>query len=221
MALVLSIFSLKGGAQIIQGTLIFGGNLSQVDGDEVFGYNHLGLNVGAAAIVPFGENWSVSLEALYSQKGAHRRAQNPGKVLDGFYDYDLHYAEIPVLLHYTDKDVLTFGAGFSYNRLIDYKEVDRRTGALEHVAYESEPSSHDVQFLADLRFRLYKQLKMDLRYAYSLLPFRQADFYWRDVDVPEHRKQYNNVMTVRLMWVINERQSRKIQRETEIYNDLE
>lgn len=209
-------------SQIIQGALIFGANLTQVDGDEVFGFNNVGLNAGAAAIVPFGDNWSMSLEALYSQKGAHRKKQwnvdDPTR--DGSYDYNLNYAEIPLLVHYNDKDVMTFGAGFSYGRLVSYDEIDNRDPNYVYVEYEAPPSIHNVEFLADVRFRVYKNLKMNFRYSYSLFSYRDATFHWEGLDHPEERSQYHNVITWRLMWVINERQSRRTQKETEIFNDI-
>lgn len=224
LVVILCALSLTGFSQVIQGALIFGGNLTQVDGDEVYGFNNIGFNTGAAAIVPFGKKWSMSIEALYSQKGAHRKAKwkvdDPSNTVDGSYDYNLNYAEIPVLVHFNDKDVMTFGAGFSYGRLVNYDETDNRIDEFNTVEYESEPSIHDVEFLADIRFRVYKNLKMNFRYAYSLAPFREVDFHWDDVDHPEHRKQYNNVITWRMIWVINEKQSRRTQKDTEIYNDL-
>ena len=43
-------FNLK--AQVIKGALIAGFNMTQVDGDEVYGFKKIGFNVGAAAIIP-------------------------------------------------------------------------------------------------------------------------------------------------------------------------
>ncbi len=206
--------------QIIQGALIFGGNLSQVDGDEVYGFNNLGFNAGAAAIMPFGNNWSMTIEALYSQKGAHRKKQFnvDDETRNGSYDYDLSYGEIPVLIQYTDKDVMTFGAGLSYGRLIDYQEIDHRDPGYVVVEYDSPPSIHNVEVLGDIRFRVYEKLKMNFRYSYSLFSFRDAEFNWTGSDHPEERQQYHSVITWRMIWVINERQSKRTQKETEIYN---
>ena len=208
-------------AQIIQGALIFGGNLSQVDGDEVYGFNKVGFNAGASAIVPFNNNWSFSIEAIYSQKGAHRKAKFPREEVDGSYDYWLNYAEVPVLIYYNDKDVMTFGAGFSFGRLVQWDEKDNRINEFNWVDYESDPSINDFSVLGDIKFRVYKNLKMNFRYSYSLVSFREADFHWDYVDYPEHRSQFNNVISWRLIYVINEKQSRRKAKETQIYEDID
>lgn len=218
---VMIVVSGMASAQIIQGALIFGGNLSQVDGDEVYGFNKVGFNVGASAIVPFNDNWSFSIEALYSQKGAHRKAKFPNEEVDGSYDYWLNYAEVPVLIYYNDKDVMTFGAGFSFGRLVQWEEKDNRMNEFNWVEYESDPSINDFSVIGDVKFRVYKNLKMNFRYSYSLTAFREADFYWDYVDHPEHRSQYNNVISCRLIYVINEKQSRRKAKETQIYEDIE
>jgi hypothetical protein len=56
-------------AQSFLGALAFGGNLTQVDGDEMYGFKKLGFNVGVSAIYPFTDKWSMSIEASFSQKG--------------------------------------------------------------------------------------------------------------------------------------------------------
>lgn len=208
-------------SQFIQGALILGGNVSQVDGDEIYGFNKLGFNAGAAAIVPFTDSWSLSIEALYSQKGAHRGPLYPNEEVDGAYDYRLNYAEIPVLIMFTDKDVITFGAGFSFNRLVSYTEDDNRIDELNTVEYSGPPATNSFEVLGDMRFRVYKNLKMNFRYSYSIAPYREVDFYYEYLDHPEHRKQYNSVMTWRLIYVINEKQSRQTRKENEIINDMQ
>lgn len=57
-------------SQKIKGALIFGTNICQVDGDEVYGFHKFGFNTGVSAIIPFGNNnqWDITLETLYNQK---------------------------------------------------------------------------------------------------------------------------------------------------------
>ncbi|MDD5508213.1 MAG: hypothetical protein PHD25_07755, partial [Bacteroidales bacterium] len=68
-------FSVTVKAQFIKGAVIGGVNLSQVDGDEVYGFKKFGANVGAAAIIPFTDHWEVSIETIFSKKGSHQRPQ--------------------------------------------------------------------------------------------------------------------------------------------------
>ena len=77
-----------GYGQRIMGAAIVGLNATQVDGDEVYGYKNFGLNAGLSAIVPFNNKWSVSIENIYSEKGAHQRVKYLDS-LDGSYDQSM------------------------------------------------------------------------------------------------------------------------------------
>ena len=211
-------------AQIIQGAVIFGGNLTQVDGDEVYGFNRVGFNVGASAIIPINDHWSVSIEALYAQKGAYRGPlwkPIPPDTVDGRYSYRLNYAEIPILLHYNDKDVMTFGLGFSFGRLVSYTEYDNRMDVFNWVEYKANPAINNMEAIGDIRFRVYKNLKLNFRYSYSLFSFRDAVFHWEDLDHPEERQQYHNVISCRFIYIINEKQSKFTRKENKVFNDMQ
>ena len=60
-------------AQIIKGELFAGGNLCQVDGDECYGYNKIGIHAGAGALIPITSWMDVGLEVLFNQKGAFKK----------------------------------------------------------------------------------------------------------------------------------------------------
>lgn len=202
-------------AQIIKGEAVLGMNLTQVDGDEVYGFKKVGANVGGGVLVPFGKRgrWDASFEVLYSQKGSWQKAQyhdslNNGIIITGEYKLNLHYMEVPIMVMYTDKELISFGAGFSLGRLIGVKEWEHGrlidTTTLSSGTY----SKNDFSILADFRIRIYKSLKFNLRYQYSLVKIRTREFE----DLAGNtwtRKQYNNVITFRLIWVFNEAQSRK------------
>ncbi len=129
-------------AQRILGGISVGMNLTQVDGDEYYGFHKVGLNVGPMVIVPFGKNkkWSVSMELLYSQKGSH----HGGNTDTTTYNFKLDYLEIPVLLHFTDKKIISGGIGFSYGQLVNQKE---------DTSYYVQPitglSKSDISLIAD------------------------------------------------------------------------
>ena len=128
-------------AQIIKGEAILGMNLTQVDGDEVYGFHKFGANVGAGVLIPFTKNgkWEVSLEALFTQKGSYQSPQyndtlNSGEVLTGEYKLRLNYAEVPVMVMFTDKELISAGAGFAWGRLVGVKEWEHGQ-LVESVSY--------------------------------------------------------------------------------------
>lgn len=191
-------------AQSIRGELIGGFNLAQVDGDEVVGYRKPGFNAGVGAALPLGGNWFLSIETLFNQKGAYRKYPNEyNDSLDlPYYNLRLSYADIPLLIHYNDKNKVTFGAGFSFGRLVQMKEIEHgRT--IDWNTTNGPYDSGDWNILIDLRFRMWWKLYFNFRYAYSIDKIRTRTFHagvetWT-------RNQFNNLLTFRVVMVFNEK----------------
>ena len=83
------------------GGVLVGGNFSQVDGDNYAGYHKVGLNVGGIVYTHLAEHLAVSLEILFSQKGAkgnQEQMANANAFMINKYQTTLNYAEIPVQL---------------------------------------------------------------------------------------------------------------------------
>lgn len=200
-------------AQVIKGAVIGGFNLSQVDGDEVYGFKKFGANVGAAAIIPFTDHWEVSIETIFSQKGSHQKPQYEDS-LTGEYLLKLNYLDIPVLIHYNDKDIVTFGLGFSYGRLTQVEEYEHGQ-RIETTTIEGPYSRSDINGIADIRFRIWQRLKFNVRYAYSLKKIRTREFNPPYVD-PWTRDQFNNFWSFRMIYVINEKQSERVRKENRL-----
>lgn len=196
-------------AQRFKGAVMGGMNISQVDGDEVYGYHRIGGHVGLAAILPL-KKWDVTLETVFNQKGAYEGEQYSdsafGTVLNGKYDLRLNYVEIPLVAHYTDRERYTVGVGFSYGRLVSSKEIEH-DGAIPPYSDTVAFKKNDYCVLADLQIRVWQRLKFNIRFSYSLAPIRERTY--QDViyhlKEPWTRKQYNNMLTFRLVYVFNEK----------------
>ena len=242
-------------AQIIKGEVFAGGILSQVDGDECYGFNKLGVHAGAGALVPITSFMDVGLEVLFSQKGAFKRDSiTSNSTYPYAYNLKLNYAEIPLMLYLTDKDRYTIGLGVSYGRVVglDEKNNGISTGIALGDGYlhwrENESSMPDISHIddinkldevvhsvfpdtiaissvvansnsyrandfcicADLRVRLWEGIHAELRYQYSLRPIRTRMFY-EDANLVlanQIRLQYNNSITLRVVYIFNERRSK-------------
>lgn len=208
-----------GYSQRIKGALIAGMNISQVDGDYAYGFKKVGLNAGVSAIVPFGKNFSFTLETLFSQKGSYQKAESSEIITDSTgneiytltrqYKLNLNYVEVPFLVHYTDKEIISAGLGFSYGRLVSVKEYEQDTLNYNTSLNSGTYDRNDYSFLIDLKFRIHKKIprfKLNIRYSYSMKKIRTRDF--NDpytFEYTETRKQYNNVLAVRLIYVFNEK----------------
>jgi len=205
-------------SQHILGAVSAGINLSQVDGDEVYGFNKVGLNIGPSAIIPFGKDkkWSVTLELLFSQLGSRQKSEYPvSTTIDsaraGFYDgyrLSLTYVQVPVIVHFTDKRVIAGGVGFQYGQLVgvtEYEDYNDSRGFVRSKTTLQGPYTRaDIQALADVRVRLYRGIWFNVRYSYSILPIRSREFVNPFYGNTWLRKQYNNVISLRVMYIFND-----------------
>jgi len=202
MTAAVLLIAAPGQAQKILGAMSVGINLTQVDGDIFYGFHKVGLNVGPQIQVPFGKNknWSVSLELLYSQKGSYHKGSTDSTT----YRLKQDYAEIPVLIRYTDKKIISAGVGFSYGQLINYKETKNATFD-SLFTYQTGLSNSDISVIADVSFRLWYKLWLGLRYQYSMKSNRTVLVTDPlDPKDPYTRYQYNNVISLRLTWIFNQ-----------------
>ena len=118
--------------QTFQAGLVAGFNMTQVDGDDLGGYNRI-VVAGGRADARLADKWKLSFEILFSQMGSDRSKYDFGS------DYDnirMNGVEVPVSLIFRDWLVddgddsfyrIEFAAGFSYYRLMNFK-VEAFTG---------------------------------------------------------------------------------------------
>lgn len=254
-------------AQIIKGELFVGGNATQVDGDECYHYRKFGVHAGAGALIPITNWMDVGLEVLFNQKGAYKGDSiNPHLGLyTGRYNLRLNYAEVPVMVYFTDKNRYSIGLGVSYGRVVGLKESingnptaigigdgqlhwreesaslpnigkDKTIDELINHVYEAGYSQdadletlipsviknsenyrgRDFSICVDARIRIWEGIHAEFRYQYSLLPIRTRLFYKDreethlkvdDLRVQPLQLQYNNTLTLRVVYIFNERRS--------------
>jgi hypothetical protein len=189
-------------AQRFRGGFTLGMNVSQVDGDEIYGFRKYGFHGGAIGTIPLKNNFLFTLETLYAQKGAN---QPRSTLYYRQYRVDLNYVEIPFYLQYNDKDVFTVGAGFSYGRLVEVKEWEK--GVRTNTSLMGENAHYDrgdLLALIDVKFRVLARLSMNVRYQYSMEKIRVAEFSDDFQQRQWSRKQHNNNITFRLAYMFNE-----------------
>lgn len=227
LTLLLLVSATDADAQIVKGEGFLGFNLSQVDGDEAYGYKRLGLHAGLGALVPVYQknnfNIDFSLEVAFNQKGAHQRQIYSG-VNDGItgeYDLYLNYFEVPVLIYFTDKQITSFGIGASYGRLVGLKEYEHGNLTDVNLSYTGvdKYDLNDFCILADVKFRIYERLKLGVRFQYSMDKIRTRPFYLVNGEPDCPRDQYNNTLTARLIYVFNEDRSQYLYDEYEFHGD--
>ena len=101
----------------------------------------------------------------------------------------------------------TFALGFAWGRLVRAKEIyngfARTTSARSGTFKKS-----DWSVIADINIRLYKNLCLDFRYEYSMVPIRTMNFTYVLTDnsmISETYKLHNHMISTRLVYYINEK----------------
>lgn len=224
LILAFSLFCFSASAQMLKAYVVAGVNAAQIDGDEVFGYSKISPQTGVGIIAPFNmrkpnEGWQASLELLYSQRGAKES-------LDPFrYNASLHYVDIPLMIHFIDvRGGLTFGLGGQYGRLFKIKEdwglPDKVIESFERPVDGILPAfnRNDFSIVADIRFTVWEKIKFSFRYQYSLAPIREDVWFYNGYPAGSSgfrswsRDFRNNYMSFRILYMINERSSKQLDR---------
>ena len=157
------------------------------------------------------------MELLFSQLGSRQREQYandsiPDTTATEYYDgykLKLAYVQIPVMVHFTDKNIVAGGVGLLYGQLVgaqEWEDYNDSRGLFKTGTNLRSPyTMSDLQAIVDIRLRLYQRLWFNFRYSYSVLPIRTRNFQNPNYpDQVETRKQYNNVITLRLTYIFNE-----------------
>jgi len=242
-SLLLFSFLPSASAQRFIGGVAVGMNLTQVDGDEVFGYHKVGFNGGpyVKLMLDKKQRFSVTLELLYTQKGAAKKYPVPWEIKIAFADTALidnrypdgntkyfyylrtDYLELPLLFHYDDpKSKVSFGIGITWARLVYIREIQYDSRPLKlDTAYIVRDSrrlttsvnsgryhKNDWGIVADLKIPIYKGLKFNVRFQYSIVPFgKERRFYNKSDNFEDYtsRKPYHNTLTFRVVYSFNEK----------------
>lgn len=210
---LLALLPTAAGAQRIHAFVSSGVSVSQIEGDELKGYRHYGYTGGVGALAAISSNyrWGISVEALFTQRGAYDNSGDPYSL-----QLTTNYVDIPLLLHYQDPyGGMLIGAGLVYGRL-----VQQPRGKIIYNPNNMIPDTSDMTFLrndlsaaVDARFSVWKGLQLNIRWQYSLIPVkREWNFYQYDGvtstpsgDVVAQWKTltnncYNNTISVRLIY---------------------
>lgn len=203
-------FSNEGGSErrIFYGGFAAGANFSQVDGDGYSGYNKVGLNVGPLVYARLSNQFAVSLELLYTQKGSRSRQMaetSSGVPYQDQYDLKLNYIEAPVMLHIINNPCApraTVGAGIAYARLINSKEEAFTTNPVNLYPDIYTFRKDDFSVVAEAGYELYRGLFINLRYSYSLKTIRDANRIPLAYGGDRYARQLNNLFSLRFVLLV-------------------
>lgn len=202
LVLLLFLLPLIAQAQLFKGGIVAGANFSQVEGDDVSGYKHLGYNVGFMVDTYIKEKMSITFEILYTIKGSDTGSKF---TLDGrLFRNTFRYVEVPVLYRYHDDGGMSFGAGLSFSNLISathYEDGLETEGYFDSVAplFSPAPRKMDYGFVVDFSYRFSPQFWISARGTVSTLTFYDRFSFNRGFPVGWR----NNAIYLRSVFVFN------------------
>ncbi|MFW6289339.1 MAG: outer membrane beta-barrel protein [Mariniphaga sp.] len=174
--------------------LLAGFNGSQVEGDGFKGYHKPGLLAGIFVQTDIVPTVFAGMEIKYSQKGSRKRIPprdpDPEK-----YIMRLGYVDLPVFVGFRTNDRGAVIAGVSAGYLVHSGEYDEY--GLFQSQDQHEFNNFDLQPFLGFQFALLDEVKLDLRFALSVLPVRgqpgedATTYYWLN-------NQFNNVVSLAL-----------------------
>lgn len=171
------IFSKNTHAQTFEAGLIGGINLSQLNGDNLAGFNQIGLNVGGRVAVQTSERWRWNVDILFSQKGSNKGKDDPQSA--PFDSYRLNYVEVPIMISFLDwldqEDEreyykLHFTAGFSVGQMVDFKVIDVLG---QDVSDLQEFNKISVDLIVGTTYFINPNIGINAQYSFAALDVRK------------------------------------------------
>ncbi len=178
-------------AQTFQAYLQGGIAATQIDGDTYWGFNKVGLNLGAFVHTDFKNNWRGKMGLRYIEKGS-QKGDNDNAY---YYKAKLQYVEMPVMAAYTYKEKFELEGGLTFGYLMRAREAYTDT-----YLVDTRASYHAFELggIIGLTYFFQPQWGVNVQYGYSVLPVRAYDSSG-SIDYVR-RGQYNNLTTLNLIY---------------------
>lgn len=176
-------------AQSFRAGLQLGLAASQVTGDQLSGFNKVGMFGGVFVNYPTGHIGDIQLELNYIQKGSRKNA-HPDKGDYVQYIMRLNYVALPLFYRFKFKKILSIELGAEFAYLISSKELDLY-GVITPDPRKADFRDFDLSAFAGLGIKFYHRFRLIFRYSYSVIPIRpQPDegFFYYDAG------QFNEVL---------------------------
>jgi hypothetical protein len=186
-------FRLASRLQNFGGGIILGLSTSQVDGDNLGGFNKVGLLVGAFANTSISELLSFQMEMTFIQKGSDNPNMNDYPHQP---DISSSYIEIPLLLQYHQSNKLKIEGGLLSAYLID-GYYNNNYGKME---YDNTPPfiKYDFGLLLGIDYKFSNKLSLNTRLSNSILSIGAEDYNGVTSYNSSRKGKYNSVLSFTL-----------------------
>ena len=174
-------------AQGFKAGLIGGLSATQVAGDQLSGFDKLGVVGGGFVYTPVSEKSSVQMEIIYIQKGSRKPLV---AATNEYYLMRLSYIEVPLVFRYNAYPRFIVEAGASAGVLV-FSEEEDQNGTQNH-----RPPFHEFDYCLNfgLNYSLNKTWSLNARFSNSFVPMRDFETGFSFMNF--ENGQYNTVVAV-------------------------
>lgn len=183
-------------AQDFGAELMLGANFSQVDGDQLGGYNKLGANAGIQINRQVNDDWQGAFEVRFSMKGA-KKVLDP-EIPEPDLKLSYHYLEVPIIAKFTRYNRITPYAGLSLGINV-FNQRDENSIKTEEEALQP----YEIGLLLGGTYHLTEKIGLDLRHSYSLVSIRDFPIVVNSPTVFGRAGWYNRLFTLGLSIKLN------------------
>ena len=160
--------------QEFKGGVVLGLSTSQVSGDDLAGFNKVGLVLGGFTNRMLNSKNSLQLEIVYIQKGSRNpdiinvESENHNKPY-----INLSYIEIPILLKLNYNNTLEYELGIHWAQLINGYYLDN----IGEINSTTDPFiKNDLSIALGLNYFINQNISLNSRITNSILPIGNEDY---------------------------------------------
>ena len=183
-------FNSQSSGQSFDAGVFAGLSTTQISGDQLSGFNKVGIIAGGFASTYISEKFDASMQIMFIQKGSRKNAK-PDKNDYTSYLLRLSYIEVPLLLQWKYSDRFWFEAGPTFGVLLSQYEENE----IGELPVERPFKDFEFGGALGMNIRLVNDLIFNIRLSNSFVPVRdhqsgQTDYL--------NAGQYNSVLAFTL-----------------------
>lgn len=183
--LIICLLALPSYSQGFEAQLIGGISAAQIRGDEIAGFNKVGIESGIRASYPIRYNMDLGLELLYSERGSRSNETETNNIGGDQLLFKFNYFSIPIMFSIKDwlydaENKLSYyriaaEAGVSYGRLLK-SGVEGPLGPVNDPEFIDALNQSDVSWILGASYQINYRFGARFRYNRSLTKvFKAAD----------------------------------------------
>ena len=176
---------------------------SQLDGDNLSGYNKLGIRTGAIVERKIGRRTDWWFGILYQTKGArkyYRQTNNANNLQNGpFRKLTLHYIDVPIGINYQQSNKVNLLVALAYSYLVS-SSIVQEPGTVANFTF----SNSEFSLLFGFEVPLNEYIGANMNFQYSIISTVPGQIRLPNFDIATRIGQFNNTININLTYYLGQ-----------------